>query len=51
MTGNRAVTFMGPHRMEIQDRGYPKLADPKGKKIDHAVIVKLVTTNIRPAHL
>ena len=46
MSSNRAVTFAGPHRMEIQDRGYPKLADPKGRKIEHAVILKLVTTNI-----
>lgn len=46
MAGNRAITFMGPHKMEVQDKGYPKLADPKGRKIDHAVILKLVTTNI-----
>jgi glutathione-independent formaldehyde dehydrogenase len=43
---NRAVTFMGAYKMEIQDRGYPKLQDPKGRKIDHAVILKLITTNI-----
>lgn len=46
MANNRAVTFMGPHQMEIQDKGYPKLADPKGRKIEHAVILKIVTTNI-----
>ena len=45
-TGNRAVTFMGPHKMEVQDKGYPKLQDPKGRKIEHAVILKLITTNI-----
>jgi glutathione-independent formaldehyde dehydrogenase len=32
--------------MEIQDKGYPELVDPKGRKIEHAVILKLVTTNI-----
>ena len=32
--------------MEVRDAGYPKLADPKGRTIDHAVISKLVTTNI-----
>jgi glutathione-independent formaldehyde dehydrogenase len=37
---------MGPHKMEVQDKGYPKLADPKGRKIEHAAILKLVTTNI-----
>jgi glutathione-independent formaldehyde dehydrogenase len=44
--GNRAVTFLGPYKLEIQDRGYPKLEDPKGRKIEHAVILKLITTNI-----
>ena len=46
MTSNRAVMFMGPNKMEVRDAGYPKLADPKGRTIDHAVILKLVTTNI-----
>jgi glutathione-independent formaldehyde dehydrogenase len=46
MASNRAVIFMGPMKMEIQDKGYPKLEDPKGRKIEHAVILKLVTTNI-----
>src|SRR6202020_3001843 len=43
---NRAVTFLGPYKLEVQDRGYPKLEDPKGRKIEHAVILKLITTNI-----
>ena len=46
MAGNRAVTFMVPQKMEIQDKGYPKLEDPKGRKIECAVILELVTTNI-----
>jgi glutathione-independent formaldehyde dehydrogenase len=46
MASNRAVTFMGPRKVEIQDKGYPKLQDPKGRKIEHAAILKLVTTNI-----
>ncbi|CAA2141673.1 glutathione-independent formaldehyde dehydrogenase [Hyphomicrobium sp. ghe19] len=46
MANNRAVTFMGPGKMEVRDAGYPKLADPKGRKIEHAAILKLVTTNI-----
>jgi glutathione-independent formaldehyde dehydrogenase len=36
MATNRAVTFMGPHKMEIRDKGYPKPQDPKGRKIEHA---------------
>ena len=43
---NRAVTFVSPYKLEVQDRGYPKLQDPKGRKIEHAVILKLITTNI-----
>jgi glutathione-independent formaldehyde dehydrogenase len=46
MAGNRAVTFVGPHKMEVQDKGYPKMVDPKGRTIEHAVILKLVATNI-----
>lgn len=38
----RAVTFMGQSRMEVRDAGYPKLADPKGRKIDHAVTISNV---------
>jgi glutathione-independent formaldehyde dehydrogenase len=44
--GNRSVIFLGPHKMEVQDKGYPKLQDPKGRKIEHAVILKVITTNI-----
>ena len=46
MPGNRAVTFLGAERMVVQDKGYPKLEDPKGRKIEHAVILKLIATNI-----
>src|SRR6201996_9260705 len=44
--GNRAITFMGPNKMELQDKRYPELQDPKGRKIEHAVILKIITTNI-----
>jgi hypothetical protein len=33
------LTFMGPYKIEVQDKGYPKLVDPKGRKIEHAVIL------------
>lgn len=46
MASNRAVTFIGPGKMEVQDKGYPKLQDPKGRKIEHGVILKMVATNI-----
>jgi glutathione-independent formaldehyde dehydrogenase len=46
MASNRAVTFLGPKKVEIRDVGFPKLHDPRGRKIEHAAILKLVTTNI-----
>ena len=46
MPGNRAVTFQGPMKMEVKTIDYPKLEDPRGRKIEHGVILKIVTTNI-----
>lgn len=45
-TANRAITFLEPHKMALQEQDYPKLQDPQGRKIEHAVILKIVTTNI-----
>ena len=46
MTGNRAVVYSGPRTVKVEKLNYPKLVDPRGKKCDHGVIIKLVTTNI-----
>ncbi len=46
MAGNRAVIYQGPRTVEVQDIGYPKLIAPDGKKCNHGVIVRLVSTNI-----
>jgi glutathione-independent formaldehyde dehydrogenase len=46
MAGNRAVTYIGPHKVEVKSYDYPKLVGPKGQKCDHGVIVKLIATNI-----
>jgi len=46
MASNRAVAYMGPKKLEIQNLDFPKLVDPRGKACHHGVIVKLVTTNI-----
>jgi glutathione-independent formaldehyde dehydrogenase len=46
MAGNRAVAYIGPRKLEIQNLDYPKLVDPRGKKCEHGVILKLVVTNI-----
>ena len=46
MATNRAVIFVGPGRVAVQHREFPKLIGPNGRKCDHGVIIKLVTTNI-----
>ena len=55
MAGNRGVAYMGPGKVEIQDIDYPKLelqdgpgVNPAniGRKCNHGVILKVVTTNI-----
>lgn len=46
MATNRAVAYMGPRKVEIQNLDFPKLVDPRGKPCHHGVILKIVTTNI-----
>ncbi|HBY25529.1 MAG TPA: formaldehyde dehydrogenase, glutathione-independent, partial [Bradyrhizobium sp.] len=46
MAGNRVLTFQGPMKLEVKTIDYPKLEDPHGRKIEHGVIIKLVSTNI-----
>jgi glutathione-independent formaldehyde dehydrogenase len=55
MPGNRAVAYMGPGKVEVQEIDYPKLelqdgpgVNPAnvGRKCNHGVILKVVTTNI-----
>jgi glutathione-independent formaldehyde dehydrogenase len=46
MASNRGVVYLGPGKVEVQSIDYPKLQNPKGRKIDHGVILKIVTTNI-----
>ena len=55
MAGNRGVAYIGPGQVEVQDIDYPKLelrdgpgVNPAnvGRKLDHGVILKVVTTNI-----
>lgn len=45
MAGNRGVAYIGTGRVEVKTIDYPKL-EHKGKKLPHAVILKLVATNI-----
>lgn len=46
MAGNRAIAYMGPRKLEIQNLHYPKLVGPGGRKCEHGVILKQVVTNI-----
>ena len=55
MTGNKAVAYIGPGKVEIQTIDYPELVlkdgpgvDKRnvGRKCDHGVILKVVSTNI-----
>jgi glutathione-independent formaldehyde dehydrogenase len=46
MAGNRAVTYLGPRKVEVQNYDFPKLVGPDGRKCEHGVILKLVVTNI-----
>ena len=55
MAGNRGVAYIGPGKVEVQDIDYPRLelqdgpgVNPAnvGRKLNHGVILKVVTTNI-----
>lgn len=46
MPSNKGVVYEGPGKVEVRNIDYPKFEDPQGKKIEHAVIIKTVTTNI-----
>ena len=55
MAGNKGVAYVGPGKVEVQDIPYPKLelqdgpgVNPAniGRKTEHGVILKVVTSNI-----
>jgi glutathione-independent formaldehyde dehydrogenase len=46
MAANRGVVYLGPGKVEVQSIDFPKLQNPGGRKIDHGVLLKIVTTNI-----
>jgi glutathione-independent formaldehyde dehydrogenase len=46
MAGNRGVVYLGPGKVEVQTIDYPKLENPNGRKAEHGVILKVVSTNI-----
>ncbi|RYF58359.1 MAG: formaldehyde dehydrogenase, glutathione-independent, partial [Cytophagaceae bacterium] len=46
MASNRGVVYTGPGKVEVQNIDFPELANPKGKKIGHGVVLKVISTNI-----
>ena len=46
MSENRGVVYVGDGKVEVQEIESPKLHNPQGKKIEHGVILKVVSTNI-----
>src|SRR3984957_7145693 len=46
MASNRGVVYVGPGKVEVRSIDYPKFVDPRGRKLEHGVILKVVSTNI-----
>jgi len=46
MADNRGVVYLGAGKVEVQNIDYPKMQDPRGRKIEHGVILRVVSTNI-----
>lgn len=46
MAANRGVVYLGQNKVEVQSIDSPRMQNPSGKKIEHAVILKVVSTNI-----
>ncbi|RDD70265.1 formaldehyde dehydrogenase, glutathione-independent [Paracoccus versutus] len=46
MSSNRGVVYIGPGKVEVQNIADPKLQSPDGRKIEHGVILKVISTNI-----
>ena len=46
MANNRGIAYMGPGQVEVKAIDFPKLVGPGGRKCEHGVILKIVSTNI-----
>ena len=46
MAENRGVVYMGQGKVEVRSIPFPKMEDPNGRKIEHGVILRVVSTNI-----
>ena len=43
---NRGVVYVGGGRVEVRSIEVPRLVDPRGRTLEHGVILKVVSTNI-----
>ncbi len=46
MSTNRGVAYIKQGQVDVQSIPFPTLEDPRGRRIDHGVILKVVSTNI-----
>lgn len=46
MAENSGVVYLGQNKVEVQSIDFPKMQNPAGRKINHAVILKVICTNI-----
>src|ERR1051326_5926664 len=46
MSRNRGVVYTKPGEVQVQGLADPKFDNPRGRKIEHGVILKVVSTNI-----
>lgn len=46
MAENHGIVYLGTNHVEMQSIDYPRFENPAGQKIEHAVILKVVSTNI-----
>ncbi|MBO9723578.1 MAG: formaldehyde dehydrogenase, glutathione-independent [Novosphingobium sp.] len=46
MSTNRGVVYIEPGKVEVQNIADPTFSAPDGRKIEHAVILKVISTNI-----
>ena len=46
MATNRGIAYVGPGKVEVRNIDFPKLIGPGGRRCEHGVILRIVTTNI-----
>ena len=46
MASNRGVVYLGPDKVQVQTIDFPKLVGPHGRRCEHGVLLKIVSTNI-----